>query len=123
MTFVQPTGIVPMTKVVRVTDGEWSSIDFELTVPNERAKYLRVYVADEYMFFFIGDKPEFVENLTIRSSRTVYTLNYSDPPPNTVTSYIAYAGANILTMQCEESKSERTFSVAPCVRFLRVNKN
>lgn len=111
-----------MTKAVSVTDGDWSSIDFELALPFERVKYLRLYVAGDYLFFYIGDKPAFVEQLSIRSTQTVHTFQMGTPPPNVVTSDIAYAGATILTMCADEAARQRTFFAAPSIRFLRVNK-
>ena len=108
--------------IVTVTDGEWSSVDFELSIEWERTKYLRAYVADRYLFFYLGDKPEFVENFTISTVQDVYTFNFSKPLPNTVVSSIKFAGKTLITMRCDEFTSKRTFTLASNVRYLRTNQ-
>ena len=116
------TSVQTLPVTITVTDGEWSSVDFEVSIEWERPKYLRVYVADSYLFFYLGDKPEFVEYFTISTVQDVFTFNFSDPLPNTVVTSINFARKNLITMRCDESTSKRTFTLASNVRYLRTNQ-
>lgn len=118
----QDTNVRPLPTTVVVTDGEWSSVDFELSIEWERTKYLRAYVAGNYLFFYLGDKPEFVEKFTISTEKNVSVISYTQPAPAIVVDQIAFAGKTLITMHCDESTSKRTFTLASNVRYIRTNK-